>query len=102
MPARKTMWTPEIVRQRIRVGVILNRLKNHMLGRIEMSSTQLQAAQILLKKALPDLAAVEHTGTLNVQDARELTDAELANIATAGSAGATEQADSSKVVREVH
>jgi hypothetical protein len=62
---RKAAWTPEKVRQRIRVGVILRRVQDHVLGNLEMSQTQLKAAEILLKKAIPDLKGVEHSGTVN-------------------------------------
>ena len=49
-------------RDRIKVGVLLNRLMNHAIGDVEMSSTQIKAAEILLRKRVPDLAAVQHSG----------------------------------------
>lgn len=57
MAARNRTWTPEIVRQKIRTSMLINRLQNHVLGRLEMSKTQLQAAGILLRKTLPDMIA---------------------------------------------
>lgn len=54
-------WTPDKVRERIRVGVIIKRLADHMLGKLEMSPTQLKAAEILLKKSLPDLQSIDAT-----------------------------------------
>lgn len=51
-------------REKIRVSMLLNRLRNHVLGRIDMSPTQLRAAEILLKKTMPDLASVEHKGEI--------------------------------------
>lgn len=57
MAARNRDWTPEVVRQKIRTSMLINRLQNHVLGRIEMSKTQLSAAGILLKKVLPDMVA---------------------------------------------
>ena len=57
MPARNRTWTPEVVRQKIRTSMLINRLQNHVLGRIDMSKTQLQAAGILLRKTLPDMVA---------------------------------------------
>lgn len=65
MAARKKAWTPEKVRERIRVGVLMRRLQNHALGKVEMTATQLKAAEILLRKAVPDMRAVEHSGTVN-------------------------------------
>ena len=52
----------EEARQKIRTSQLLNRLTGHVLGKVEMSSTQVQAALGLLKKSLPDLAAHAHTG----------------------------------------
>jgi hypothetical protein len=42
--------------------MILNRLVDHVAGRGEMSRTQVMAAQILLRKVLPDLTATELSG----------------------------------------
>jgi hypothetical protein len=49
-------------RASIRVGLIRNRLMNHLLGKLEMTPTQLQAAKILLDKSVPNLANIDHTG----------------------------------------
>jgi hypothetical protein len=49
-------------RLKIQVSQLLNRLQKHVLGEVEMSPTQIQAAQILLKKALPDLQAIDLQG----------------------------------------
>lgn len=49
-------------REKIRTSMLINRLQNHIIGRIEMSATQLRAAEILLRKNLPDLQAVTHSG----------------------------------------
>ncbi len=42
--------------------MLVKRLSDHVVGKQEMSQTQLKAAEILLKKSLPDLASVELTG----------------------------------------
>lgn len=42
--------------------MLVNRLENHALGKNELSATQIKAIEILLRKSLPDLQAVEHTG----------------------------------------
>jgi hypothetical protein len=57
MAARKRDWTPERVREKIRTSMLINRLQNHVAGRLEMSKTQIQAAGILLRKTLPDMIA---------------------------------------------
>lgn len=62
---RRAAWTPDKVRQRIRVGVIMRRLQKHALGKIQMSATEIKAAEIVLRKAVPDMKAVEHSGTVN-------------------------------------
>ena len=79
MPTRPLKrWTPDVVRQRIRVGNIVRRLIDHTMGTVEMSPTQVRAAEILLKKAMPDLSAVEYTNQVNNRPVEEWTDAELA------------------------
>jgi hypothetical protein len=50
----------EVTRDRIKATTLVNKLTAHVLGKLEMSPTQVQAAQILLKKVLPDLAAVDN------------------------------------------
>ena len=57
MAARNRTWTPEVVRQKIRTSMLINRLQNHVAGRLDMSKTQIQAAGILLRKTLPDMVA---------------------------------------------
>lgn len=46
-------------RSKIANSQILNRLIAHALGQVEMTATQVQAAQALLRKVLPDLSQVE-------------------------------------------
>ena len=52
----------EAVRARIRAGGIAKRLEQHILGKVEMSTTQVTAALGLLKKVVPDQQATEITG----------------------------------------
>jgi hypothetical protein len=73
MAARNRTWTPEIVRQRIRTAMLINRLQNHVLGRLDMSKTQLQAAGILLRKTLPDMVSQ----TIEKRPLEDLADSEL-------------------------
>lgn len=60
--SKNAQWVPEKVRQRIRTTVLAKRLQKHVLGQIELSATQIRAAEILLNKTLPNLAAIEYTG----------------------------------------
>src|SRR5262245_30949393 len=73
MAARNRTWTPEVVRQKIRTSMLINRLQNHAAGRLEMSKTQIQAAGILLRKTLADMVATEST----TRPLEELADNEL-------------------------
>lgn len=49
-------------KDKIRAGVILDRLVKHVNGEIDMSNTQVRAADILLKKIVPDVARTEIAG----------------------------------------
>lgn len=68
MAARKRNWTPEKVRERMRTTMLVRRLTKHVLGKVEMSTTQVTAALGLLKKTLPDLSAMEFTGEVRHRD----------------------------------
>lgn len=59
MAARNRPGLSENTRKRIQATMLVKRLSSHALGEAEMTSTQIKAAEILLKKALPDLTAVE-------------------------------------------
>lgn len=52
----------EETRAKIKATQLLNRLQDHALGFVEMTSTQVRAAEVALRKILPDLASVEHSG----------------------------------------
>lgn len=54
------------------------------MGKIEMSSTQIRAGEILLRKVLPDLKAVEVTSESVFKPIQSLTDEELMVIAASG------------------
>jgi hypothetical protein len=58
---RKTTLS-EQWKAKIQAGVILDRLVKHVNGEIEMTASQIKAADILLKKTVPDLARTEVTG----------------------------------------
>ena len=47
------------VRSKIQASQLINRLTDHALGEVELSATQVRAIEILLKKTIPDLSAVE-------------------------------------------
>jgi hypothetical protein len=63
MAARKNKVTlSETWKDRISATMILNRLVSHVEGNLELSPTQIKAADIILKKVVPDLARTEHVG----------------------------------------
>lgn len=54
------------MRKKIQTSQLINRLTNHALGQIELENTQVRAIEVLLKKVLPDLQAVEHSGDMKL------------------------------------
>jgi hypothetical protein len=102
MAARNRTWTPEIVRQRIKTSMLVNRLTDHAVGKIDMAPTQVAAIQTLLRKTLPDLTSVTHSGSLELVKPEELSDSELAHIATASGNRTTEASSSEEVPSELH
>ena len=58
MAARNRKGLSENTRTRIQTTMIVKRLEDHILGKVEMTSSQVSAASILIKKTLPDLQAV--------------------------------------------
>ncbi|HEX5539883.1 MAG TPA: hypothetical protein VFX01_08870 [Methylophilaceae bacterium] len=62
----------EEIREKIKATLIINKLENHILEGVEMSSSQVTAALGLLKKSVPDLSAIEHSG--EVDTSRALAD----------------------------
>lgn len=76
MPEDKRPF-PEKTRERIQAGMILDRLHKHITGEVELSATQIQAARILLAKALPDLTATEWRDVTESKAARKMTESEL-------------------------
>lgn len=62
MAARLNPRHQQLVRDKIQTIQLLNRLENHALGDLELSTTQIKAIEILLRKAIPDLSAVQVDG----------------------------------------
>jgi hypothetical protein len=52
----------ETCRGKIQTTQLLNRLHENALGKVQLDSNQVRSIEILLRKALPDLSAVEVTG----------------------------------------
>jgi uncharacterized protein YjiS (DUF1127 family) len=62
MAARLRKMHQDDVRAKIQASQLLNRLTDHALGDVELEPTQVRAIEILLKKVLPDLQAIELSG----------------------------------------
>ena len=63
MAARLRLKHQDDVRRKIQVSQLLNRLEKQAATYEEVLSTvQLRCIELLLKKSLPDLSSVEHTG----------------------------------------
>lgn len=72
MAARKNLPHAELTRLRIKSSMLVNALMNHVAGKRELSATQVRAAEILLRKIVPDLASVEHSGEIEHKYAVEV------------------------------
>jgi hypothetical protein len=64
MATRKHLTHDQKTRERIQTSQIINRLEDHIFNGLELSATQIQAAKILLAKAIPDLKALEVNGNV--------------------------------------
>lgn len=68
MPARKTrIELDDRWKEKIKAGVIMDRLLKHVNGAIELSATQVNAANILLRKIVPDLSVTDSNVNLKGQ-----------------------------------
>ena len=59
MAKRKMLFHSDGVRQKIQATQLIHRLQKFAFGEIELTMTQVRAIEILLRKSIPDLAAVE-------------------------------------------
>lgn len=62
MAARLRARHQDEIRTKIQASQLVNRLTAHALGKTEMTPTQVKAAEILLRKSMPDLSQVQGTG----------------------------------------
>lgn len=66
MPARiNKIRHDENTRDKIQCGNIINRLQKLVFGEIDMPPHAVSAALGLLRKKLPDMASVEHSGEIS-------------------------------------
>lgn len=62
MAARLNARHSEMVREKIRASVLIDRLHKHAEGKVEMTPTQVAAANSLLDRSVPKLSQIQHTG----------------------------------------
>lgn len=62
MAIRKTLSHDTRTREKIQTSQLINRLESHAFGSVELTPTQVKAIEVLLKKTLPDLQAIQHSG----------------------------------------
>jgi hypothetical protein len=62
MAARLNPQHDAKTREKIQTSQLINRLQDHANGAVDMTPTQVRAAEVLLKKSLPDLTAVQVSG----------------------------------------
>lgn len=63
MPARTNrIRHDDATRAKIRTSQLINRLTANALGTVDLNPSQVRSIEILLKKTLPDLAAIELSG----------------------------------------
>ena len=65
MAARKNLRVDQKSRDKIRATQLVKRLQSHALGELELTQTQIKAAEILLKKCLPDLKQSEISAAIS-------------------------------------
>jgi hypothetical protein len=66
LAARSRLQHQEEVKKRIQTSQIVNRLNAQALDKIKMTPMAVKAAEILLRKTIPDLKAIEHTGDIDM------------------------------------
>ena len=54
-------------KENIKTGMLIKRLHDCAEGKAELTSNQIKAAEILLRKSVPDLKAVELSGDLDIE-----------------------------------
>ncbi len=62
MAARINKMHSEQVRLKIQSSVLIQRLQDHVLGKLELSMSQINAANSLLDRSVPKLSQIQHLG----------------------------------------
>lgn len=62
MAARLNPRHSDEVRAKIQASVLIDRMHKHVMGDLEMTATQVNAANSLLDRSVPKLSQIQHTG----------------------------------------
>jgi hypothetical protein len=62
MAKRKMLFHLDHAREKIQAGHLIDRLQDHIDGKLTLSNSQVRAIGILLKKVVPDLAQIQIAG----------------------------------------
>ena len=73
MAARNRPGLSENTRKRIQSTMLVKALADHAVGKNDMSATQVRAAEILLKKTLPDLSQTTIDADVTAREVAPLT-----------------------------
>jgi len=57
--SRRKLANDAAWRDNIKTAHVLKKLQNHVFGDVDMTSTQVKAAEILLKKTIPDVQQIQ-------------------------------------------
>ncbi len=70
--AKAALGDPNVWRRRIETSKLINRLQNFAKGKLDLNAAQVKAAEILLRKVLPDQTEnkTEHSGMIVVAGVR--------------------------------
>lgn len=66
MAARVRKTLSDSWKEKIKISMIINRLNECATGEVELTTQQIKAAEILLKKVLPDLKSVDMASNVTV------------------------------------
>jgi hypothetical protein len=65
--SKRLPFHPDAVRLKIKAVLLVQKLQAHIFDGIEMSMSQIRAAEILLRKCIPDLSTATITADINVR-----------------------------------
>lgn len=80
MAARIRTGHQESVVSKIKTSQLVNRLQNHIDGKIELQQTQIKAIEMLLARTMPTLSAVEQT---TIEPDQKLSESDILGKITA-------------------